>query len=76
MHAYLATAAGNCNTGSWSQRWNCGWNQPATAASGAGYTVGHDILPWLIVVVVVLLFVKARRSRSGARSGPAKAARR
>lgn len=75
MHAYLAAAAANC-TGSWSQKWHCGWNQPTTAASNAGFFAGHNIAPWLIAAVVLFLVLKAVKSRSTARSPSPKAARR
>jgi hypothetical protein len=76
MHAYLAAAAANC-TGSWSQKWQCGWNQPPSAGvTSAGFTFGHSILPWLIVAAVVLLVARAARSRSTARSASPKPARR
>ena len=75
MHIYLAAATANCNSGSWSQKWNCGWHQPTTAASNAGFTFGHSIVPWLIVAAVVLLVARAR-GRSAARSASPKPARR
>ena len=69
MHAYLAAAAAHCNTGSWSQKWHCGWNQPPGAGvTSAGFTVGHGILPWLIAAVVLFLVLKAVKGRSAARS--------
>lgn len=76
MHAYLAAAAANCNTGTWAQRWKCGWNQPTTAASNAGFFAGHNIAPWLIIAVVLFLVLKALKGRSAARSPSPKAARR
>ena len=76
MHHYLAAAAANCNTGSWQQKWNCGWNQPTTAASNAGFASGHNIAPWLIAAVVLFLVLKAVKGRSTARSPSPRAARR
>ena len=78
MHTYLAAAA-NCTTGTWSQRWKCGWNEPATSAGHAGYAVGHDVLPALLVLAIVILAVRTvrkRRTRAGASPGPARVAAR
>lgn len=51
-----------CNTGSWQQKWACGWHQPNTAAYNAGYAFGHSVLPWLIcAAVVVFIFARGRR---------------
>jgi hypothetical protein len=77
MHTYLAAAVANCNTGSWQQKWQCGWNQPTTGAANAGNFTGHNVLPGLLVLaVIVLVVMAAKKSRSGARSAPAKASRR
>jgi hypothetical protein len=77
-HNYAAAAAaGNCNTGTWQQKWQCGWNQPTTGAANAGAFAGHNVLPWLLVLVIVILAVRAvkKRKRDGS-PAPARAARR
>ena len=77
MHTYLAAAVANCNTGSWQQKWQCGWNQPTTGAANAGNFTGHNVLPGLIVLaVIVLVVMAAKKGRGGARSAHAKASRR
>jgi hypothetical protein len=80
VHTYLAAAAhaaASCNTGTWPQRWKCAWDEPTTTVSRAGYTAGHDILPALILLAVVLLVIRAvvkRKSRgSPAPAAPARA---
>jgi hypothetical protein len=77
MHHYLAAAAANCNTGSWQQKWNCGWNQPATGAANAGAFAGHNVLPALILLAVIILAARlVRKAKKAARPARAKAARR
>jgi hypothetical protein len=76
MHTYLAAAAANCNTGSWQQKWQCGWNQPTTGAANAGNFTGHNVLPGLIVLIVIVLVVMAAKKSRGAWSAPARASRR
>lgn len=75
MHTYLAAAAANCNTGTWSQKWHCGWNQQDTAAYHAGYFAGHNIFPALIVLAVILLAARAVKGARKRRSSPAAPAR-
>lgn len=55
-----------CSTGSWSQQWNCGWNEPVTTASHAGYIIGHTVIPLLVIAAVVIAVVVsvARRRRN------------
>ena len=68
MITNLAAAAARC-TGTWQQKWNCGWKQPASSAlPQAGYDFGHSLLPALVVLAVVILLVRARRG--GRRAGP------
>ena len=80
MHIYyLAAAAANCTTGSWQQKWDCGWNQPTTGAAHAGYFTGHNVVPVLVGLVIVLLAVRAvrkRRNRASASAGTARVAAR
>jgi hypothetical protein len=72
MINHLAGAAASCSTGTWSQKWKCSWNEPATSAAHAGYTFGHSVVPALVVLAVVILVVRAVRKRK-ARSSPAPA---
>ena len=78
MITYLAAAAANCNAGTWSQRWKCGWNQPVSPAVGhAGYDFGHSLLPALAVLAVVILIARSMKRRKKARAAaPAGAAAR
>jgi hypothetical protein len=75
MNTHLAAAA--CRSGTWLQRWKCGWDQPTTGAGHAGYMSGHNVLPALLVLAVILLAVRAVRKRrvrsSPAATGPARA---
>jgi hypothetical protein len=72
MITHHAAAAASC-TGTWQQRWNCGWNKPVSpAVAQAGYDFGHGLLPALVVLAVVILIarsVKKRKSRSLATAG-------
>jgi hypothetical protein len=75
MITNLAATAASC-TGTWSQRWNCGWNKPVSpAVAHAGFDFGHSLLPALAVVAVVLLIARAVRKKK-ARAAPAGAAAR
>ena len=77
MSTHLAAGAAACHAGSWLQRWKCGWGQPAAGAAHAGYDFGHNVLPALVVLAVVLLAAGAMRKRknhsSPAAAGPARA---
>ena len=67
MNHALAAA---CSTGTWTQKWSCGWHQPPSlAASHAGFFVGHSILPWLLGAVIVLFIIM--RGRRGHRAAVA-----
>jgi hypothetical protein len=69
MITHLAAGAANCSTGTWSQKWTCGWNQPVSpAVAHAGYDFGHSLLPVLAVLAVVLLIARSARKRKKARS--------
>ena len=62
MHQVIAAS---CSTGSWEQRWKCGWNQPTGGAANAGYFAGHNVMPALIVLLVVVAIIAlAGKSRS------------
>jgi hypothetical protein len=65
--AHLAATAANCNVGTWTQKWDCGWNHPNPAAYRAGYDFGHNVLPVLILLAFVLLVARAARRRKAAR---------
>ena len=50
MTINLASAAASC-TGTWTQKWNCGWNKPVSpAVAQGGYDFGHSLLPVLVVL--------------------------
>ena len=72
----LAAAAPAC-TGTWQQKWNCGWKQPASSAlPQAGYDFGHSLVPALVVLLVVILAVRvAKRRKKGRSAAPAGAGR-
>jgi len=78
MINHLATAAASCSTGTWSQRFKCGWNQPVSpAVSHAGYDFGHSLLPALAALAVVILIARSVKRRKKARAAaPAGAAAR
>jgi hypothetical protein len=62
MHYVIAAS---CSTGSWEQRWKCGWNQPVTGAANAGNFAGHNVVPVLIGLLIVFAIIAlARSSRS------------
>ena len=59
----LITAAA-C-TGSWQQKWNCGWKQPTTTAANAGAFAGHNVAPILVgLLIVALIALAASKGRS------------
>jgi hypothetical protein len=65
----LAAAAANCNTGTWAQKWNCGWSQPVSPqTASAGYTFGHSLLPALVVLLVIILIARSARKRKKSRT--------
>ena len=72
MITNLAAAAASC-TGTWPQKWNCGWNKPVSpAVAHAGYDFGHSLLPALAVLAVVILLVRsAKRRKKGRSAAPA-----
>jgi hypothetical protein len=63
-----ASAAG-CSTGSWHQKWSCGWHQPTTAAQHAGFAFVHSA-GWAVLagVIIGLLWMTGRRSRARRRA--------
>lgn len=62
--------AASCTTGTWQQKWSCGWHQPVnTHMVNAGYFAGHNIAPWgLVAIGVFLLLIFTRRVRVPAAS--------
>jgi hypothetical protein len=69
MITHLAAAAANCNTGIWSQKWNCGWNQPVSPQTASfGYNFGHSLLPALVVLLVIILIARSARRRKKSRT--------
>ncbi len=73
MITHLAAAAASCSTGTWAQKWTCGWNQPVPASvPHAGYTFGHSLLPALVVLAVIILIARfARRRKKSRTAAPA-----
>jgi hypothetical protein len=72
MITNLAGAAAGC-TGTWAQKWNCGW-KTSPGVARAGYDVGRSLIPVLAVLLVVILLVAAaRRRKKGRSSAPATA---
>ena len=67
MHNVIAAA---CSTGTWQQKWDCGWRQPTTGAAKAGYFAGHDVAPVLIGLLIVAMIIIVA-SRSGSRRAAA-----
>ena len=68
MITSLAAAAPAC-TGTWQQKWQCGWNKPVSPqAASFGYDFGHGLLPALAVLAVVILLVRAAKRRKKGRS--------
>ena len=57
-------------TGSWTQKFQCGYHQPTTGAAHLGTAAGHIGAPALIgimiVVLVLLALSRAGKSRSAA----------
>ena len=76
MITNLAATAANCTTGTWQQKWNCGWNHPDPAAVRAGYEFGHNIFPALFVLAVVIFLYRAVKKRGKSRSSASAGARR
>ena len=56
-----AAAAASC-TGTWSQKWNCGWKTSPGVAQ-AGYDVGRSAVPVLAILLAVILLVAVARKR-------------
>jgi hypothetical protein len=68
MITHHAAAAARC-TGTWSQKWKCGWNQPVPpAVTHAGYDFGHNLLPALAVLAVVILIARSVKRRKKTRA--------
>jgi LPXTG-motif cell wall-anchored protein len=61
MTINLAAAAPSC-TGTWAQKWNCGWKTSPGVAQ-AGYDAGHSLIPLLAVLLVAFLVVSVVRKR-------------
>ena len=74
MMTNLAAGAASC-TGTWQQKWKCGWDQPTSATvPHVGYDVGHSLLPALVVLAVVILLVRvAKKRKKGRSAAPASA---
>ena len=69
MITHLAAAAASCSTGTWAQKWACGWDQPVPASvPHAGYTFGHSLLPALVVMLVIILIARSARKRKRSRT--------
>jgi hypothetical protein len=74
MVTKLAATAPSC-TGTWAQKWNCGWKTSPGVAQ-AGYDVGHSLIPVLAVLFVVALLVGVARKRRKSSAPAAAGARR
>jgi hypothetical protein len=76
MITHHAVAAASC-TGTWQQRWNCGWNKPVSpTVAQSGYDFGHTLLPALVVLAVVIFLVRvAKKRKKGRSAAPAGAGR-
>lgn len=62
--------AASCNTGSWQQKWNCGWHQPVNStATHIGYAAGHNLAPIVIGLLILWVILKAARRRGRATAG-------
>jgi hypothetical protein len=63
--------AASCTTGTWAQKWSCGWHQPPNQhLVNAGYTFGHSFL-WVIVGAVIgLVIIMRGRGRRAAMAAP------
>ena len=71
-----AVAAARC-TGTWQQKWQCGWKQPTTSAlPQAGYDFGHSLVPALVVLLVIIVVARiAKKRKKGRSAAPAGAGR-
>jgi hypothetical protein len=47
----------------WTTCWKYGWDQPTTLMARIGYDFGHNVLPVLIVVAVIVFVVMRSMSR-------------
>ena len=74
MITHHAAAAASC-TGTWSQKWNCGWKTSPGVAQ-AGYDVGHSLVPVLAVILVLILLVSVARKQRKSSTPAAAGARR
>ena len=74
MITKLAATAPSC-TGTWSQKWNCGW-KTSPGVTQAGYDFGHSLAPALAVLLVVILVVSVVRKRRKSSPPAAAGARR
>jgi hypothetical protein len=76
MHTYLTAAAANCSSGTWQQKWDCGWNQPTSGAAHAGLVAGHAMPALIVLAVIIAVVMLAKKARGAARPSPAKTAAR
>jgi hypothetical protein len=52
-----------CSTGSWVQKFSCGYHQPASANVGhAGFATGSALMPALITAFVIWMIIASVRS--------------
>ena len=71
----IRVIAASCNTGSWQQKWSCGWHQPANAGiAHAGYVVGRNAVWFVVAVIVVAIFARGRRGHRAASAADARPA--
>jgi hypothetical protein len=48
----------------WTTCWKYGWDQPTTLMARIGNDVGHDVLPVLIVLAVIVFLALRSMSRT------------
>jgi hypothetical protein len=72
IHVTAAAAPAACSTGTWTQKWDCGWHQPTTGAAHLGTPAGHGFAAALITLAVVVALVLAVRvARRSGKAAPA-----
>jgi hypothetical protein len=48
----------------WATCWRYGWNEPTTLMARIGQDFGHDVLPALIILAVIVFLVMRSISRT------------
>jgi hypothetical protein len=55
--SYCKVHLGALTPSEWTTCWKYGWDQPTTLVTRIGYDFGHNVLPVLIIVAVIVLLV-------------------